>query len=93
MSEDLVRARAARFFNGKGQLQAVPAKQDRKIELLDFLALSFDADRRYSEKEVNELLEEFYYDFPYLRRMLIENNYLDRDSATGMYWKLERVAQ
>lgn len=91
MSEDLVRARAARFFNGKGQLQAVPAKQDRKIELLDFLALSFEAGRTYTEKEINEILEAYYYDFPYLRRLLIDNNYLDRDSVTGMYWKLERV--
>lgn len=90
-STEEILKRGSRFLNGEGLIQAVPAKQSRKIELLDYIALRFEADRRYTEKEINAVLTELYYDFPYLRRLLIENNYLDRDASTGMYWKLDRT--
>ena len=92
MNEAEVIKIASRFLNGAGRLQAVPVKQEKKIELLDFVSLKFELDHRYSEKEVNEILKELYDDFPYLRRLLIENDYLDRNSATGTYWKLERIS-
>lgn len=80
----------SRFFNREGRIAAFPAKADRKLQLLSYLAEQFDMGERYSESEVDEVLARYYDDYIYLRRSLIEFGLFDRDPATAMYW---RVAQ
>lgn len=77
-----------RFLNGKGRIAAVPVKQDRKLQLLEFLVQSFEFERRYTEPEVNEILERFYDDYIYLRRLLIEFRLLGRDPSGSSYWRI-----
>lgn len=91
--EELTEPRALRFFNGQGRLTVVPAKPDRKVELLEYLITYFDAERIYTEKEVNEVLLGIYDDFPYLRRLLIEHQLLMRDPAGHNYQVVYREVQ
>lgn len=83
-------ANVKRFLNGQGRIAAVPVKRDRKQQLLEFLVKSFEFERRYRESEVNEILADFYDDYIYLRRELVEFGFLDRDPATGSYWRINQ---
>jgi hypothetical protein len=69
-----------------GKLIEFPVKEKRKIAILSHIAGSFEAGRRYSEKEVNEVLKAFFADYVTLRRYLIEYGYLDRKPDGSAYW-------
>ena len=45
------------FLNGKMQLTAFPAKNRKKLAALWYLAGKLEPDRRYSEAELNDLLD------------------------------------
>ena len=47
--------------------------------LLQRLALEFDVGRRYTEREVNEILFVFHPDWSALRRYLVDEGFLDRE--------------
>ncbi|MCC9311167.1 DUF2087 domain-containing protein [Kitasatospora sp. RB6PN24] len=75
----------AAFFTG-GRLTTVPRKPARREQLLRHLARTlFEADRRYSEREVNEALLTVHDDFPALRRYLVEAKLLTRDKDGSGY--------
>jgi len=46
----------------------------------------FDSSEKYTEKEVNQILESVYPDFVTLRRYLIEYGFLDRTADGSKYW-------
>lgn len=75
----------AKYFEGR-RLKEFPIKQKRKLVVLDLIAKDFEPDRRYSEKEVNELILERYCDYAEIRRYLIEYGFLDREPDGSAYW-------
>ena len=50
-----------------------------------FLAGRFEPGRRYAEREVNELLADDAPDVATLRRLLVDEGFLERDH--GWYWR------
>jgi DNA-binding CsgD family transcriptional regulator len=70
----------------EGPLRDFPAKEKRKLVVLMQLAKRFAPDRRYTEKEVNEVLKAAWPDFATLRRYLIEYGFLDRERDGSAYW-------
>jgi hypothetical protein len=68
-----------------GQLSAVPKKRLPRLILLDELAQLFAPGRHYSELEVNDLLRPVHADCAALRRYLVDEGFLDRES--GEYWR------
>ena len=44
------------FFKDDGSLKQIPAKQSKKIAVLKIIASSLEPNRRYSEKELNQLI-------------------------------------
>lgn len=80
------RAKTLRAFMPHGTLTAIPTKRKAVVVILLEILPSFDAEKTYSEKEVNAILEGFHPDFARLRRELIDYRYLDRNSHTGQYW-------
>lgn len=75
-----------RTFLVDGRLTAIPAKRSKRLVLLDVLAQEFDLGRRYPEAEVNERLRPFHEDVAALRRYLVDEGFLDRDTP-GIYWR------
>lgn len=65
-----------------------PKKQKGKLVVLNRIVESFDFERRYTEKEVNEILERIFYDYVTLRRYLIEYGFLVREPGGGDYWRV-----
>lgn len=70
-----------------GPLASFPRKEKRKIAILRHIAAYFEAGIKYTEKEVNEVLRQFWNDdYVTLRRYLIEYGYLDRTDDCRQYW-------
>jgi hypothetical protein len=78
----------AKYFVDE-KLTEFPSKQKRKLVVLDRLAKAFEAGRRYTEKQVNEILLEFYGDYATIRRYLVEYGFMDREPDGSAYWVKE----
>ena len=68
-----------------GKLKTIPAQRKKRDVILRHLALQFEEDRRYSEKEVNQILVAFHDDVATLRRELFMVGLMDRQG--GVYWR------
>ena len=81
--------KAAMQFDAKGVLVRWPNKFSVQRLALWGLWLHFDAKRRYTEREVNDLLKAWhsYGDHATLRRELINMRLLGRKSDCSEYWK------
>lgn len=69
------------------RLREIPAQRKKRQVILRWLADQFEWDRDYSEKEVNAALKRRHDDTATLRRELIGERLMARDS--GRYWRSE----
>ncbi|WP_046227574.1 DUF2087 domain-containing protein [Paenibacillus dauci] len=69
-----------------GPLSEFPRREKRKIVIMRHLMQRFEPGTIYTEKQVNELLEQAYPDYVTLRRYLIEYGYMDRKEDGSEYW-------
>lgn len=69
-----------------GKLDIFPSKEKRKLIVLQNIMKRFEVGRKYSEKEVNEILKAIYSDFVTIRRYLIEYGFMDRSKDGFEYW-------
>jgi len=77
-----------RYFGPGNKLliKGFPAKEKRKIIIMQKLIGDFEPNRQYSEKEVNEILKLYYDDYVSVRRSLIAYGFLDRNGDGTEYW-------
>jgi hypothetical protein len=82
--------RALRLFDSAGRLTRWPTRRALQILVLWGLWLRFDGKRRYSEREVNEILNLHHHfgDHCLLRRELIESKLLTRTPGGAEYRKV-----
>jgi len=73
------------FFDGE-RLKEIPANHKQRRVVLDWLAKRFEPDRRYPEREVNEIIKRHHPDFATLRRTLVDYRYMTRED--GVYWRV-----
>ncbi|ASU82733.1 DUF2087 domain-containing protein [Nocardiopsis gilva YIM 90087] len=74
-----------RAFTRDGRILAMPIQRSKRLVLLDYVARTFEPGVRYTESEVNAVLRTFYGDHALLRRYLVDEGFLDRD--TTHYWR------
>ena len=72
-----------------GHLKTIPAQQKKLEAVLRYVAKSFEPGRRYSEKQVNEILSRFHADTASLRRELVGFKIMAREGGGGEYWRTE----
>jgi hypothetical protein len=72
------------YFRGE-RLVVLPRRRAARIAVLDLLARQFEPGLRYAEPQVNEVLLKFHPDFCALRRYLVDEDFLARQS--GVYWR------
>ena len=70
-----------------GKLKSIPAQQKKKRIVLEVIAQAFEYDRIYSEREVNILIANFHDDFCTIRRDMVGEKILNRD--TRGYWRIK----
>ena len=75
------------FKNGlDGAVDIFPSKEKRKIMVLQHILKRFDQDKKYSEKEVNDIIKTAHDDYVTVRRYFIEYGFMDRNSDGSQYW-------
>lgn len=74
-----------------GVIVQMPRKLDDKRAVFLYAADMFEADRTYTENEVNELLKKIYPDYALLRRYMVDFKLLDRDNGGTIYRKNSAV--
>lgn len=72
-----------------GRITAIPAAHGKRLVVLDWLAQDFDPGVRYSERQVNAIIERRHADPATLRRYLVDEHLLDR--SAGEYWRIGRT--
>lgn len=77
-----------KFFKN-GRLIKIPKKYEAKLEVFEFFFNKFEYEKEYTEKEINEILKNYFDDYVMLRRYLIDFKYLVRDKYGKKYFKNE----
>jgi DNA-binding CsgD family transcriptional regulator len=71
------------------RLKAFPPKEKKKVVILTEIAKLFEPGRRYTEREINEILTPVYADYVTIRRYLIAYNLMNRLRDGSAYWLAE----
>jgi predicted transcriptional regulator len=75
------------FLTPDGRMKAFPAQQKKYLVILEQHILpTVEFNRRYTEKELNELLKRFNEDFASIRRDLIDFKFMAREN--NIYWRI-----
>ncbi len=83
-------AKVMAAFTREGRITAFPASFKKYLVLLRWLVEDFEFERRYAEKEVNEIISRHHEDYATTRRDFVELRFMARDH--GIYWRLPREA-
>ncbi len=63
-----------------GKLKAIPTQRKKERIVLEVIAQAFEYDRIYTEREVNIIIADFHDDFCTIRRDMVGEQLLDRDT-------------
>lgn len=79
------------FVDTEGRLKQWPTKQKLQLLAIPVFARVIPAGRRFTEREINELLNEYhtFKDPAMLRRFLCDLGYLGRERDGSAYWRIE----
>jgi hypothetical protein len=72
-------------FVKDGRLVSVPAARAKRMAVLNHLAQEFEPGTYYDERDVNRILKRYHDDHATLRRYLVDEGFLSRES--GKYWR------
>ena len=78
------------FLNADGSLKQIPPQGNKLLIILSFLVDAFAFDANYTEKEVNTILRRFHVDTAALRRYLVDNGLMGRESDGTRYWRVKK---
>ena len=84
-TDETHRARILQRFVVDGRIVSMPAKESKRLVVLDHCAQLFEPGVRYPEHEVNAVLGALHDDVAMLRRYLVDYGLLARED--GVYWR------
>lgn len=79
------------FVDANGRIKAFPAQEKKYIVLVRYALQAFEPGKRYTEKQVNEILQRFNNDTASLRRAMIEYHFMERESGGTAYWRVDEA--
>ena len=80
----------AAYTRPDGSLKTIPAQKKKLEAILRYVAQkAFKVGKRYSEKQVNEILSGYHADTASLRRELVGAGLMKREGGGGEYWREE----
>ena len=79
-----------RLINELEGIVCWPKKPADKHSIIEWLSAKFEFEKQYSEKEVNQIINEHhsFNDIPLLRRELISKLFLARKDNGSLYWRI-----
>ncbi len=75
-------------FEGE-RLKQISANRKKREVVLNWLAGQFAPGTRYTEREVNAIIQRHHEDASTLRRELIDGGWMNREGGGGTYWRTE----
>lgn len=75
------------YVKKDGSLKTIPAQMKKLEAILRYIVKSFKVGKRYTEKQVNEILSQYHEDTASLRRELIGYKLMKREGGGGEYWR------
>lgn len=69
-----------------GRVNIFPSKEKKKIVILQYIVDKFESDKKYTEKEVNEVIVSMVDDYVSIRRYLVDYGFLVRNRDGSEYW-------
>jgi hypothetical protein len=78
------------FLNADGTLKQLPPQGNKLLIVLNFIVDAFAFETNYTEKEVNTILRRFHVDTAALRRYLVDNGLMARESDGTRYWRVKK---
>ncbi|GLV60612.1 hypothetical protein KDH_74310 [Dictyobacter sp. S3.2.2.5] len=73
------------FFEGE-RLKEIPASRKKRSVVLKWFATRFEPGTRYTEKQVNEIIQRHHEDASSIRRELVGEKLMQREN--GSYWRI-----
>ena len=79
-----------KLINELDEIVRWPKKPSDKEKVIQFLSTKFKYEKRYTEKEINTIIDKFHLfeDIALLRRELVSKKKLDRTDNGSEYWKV-----
>jgi hypothetical protein len=77
------------YSQADGKLKTIPAQRKKLEAVLHHVVKAFEPGKRYTEKDVNEILSRFHQDTATLRRELVGFKMMQREGGGGEYWRTE----
>jgi len=77
--------------NEGAPLARLPKRHEDRLAIYESTAKRFDPERKYTEKEVNEILKTVYFDHAFLRRVLVDYKFLARKVDGSLYWVINET--
>jgi len=68
------------------KLKTFPRKEKKKVVILAKIAEQMERGKRYSEKELNQILKDIYEDYVVIRRYLVDYGFMERTEDGKEYW-------
>lgn len=75
------------YVRKDGSLKTIPAQLKKLQAILRYVVKAFKLGKRYSEKQVNEILRGYHEDTASLRRELVGFGLMKREGGGGEYWR------
>lgn len=75
-----------KYLTPLGRLKSYPSYERSKKIVLETIIDNFRTDQKYSEQEIDEILDQIYKDYHLLKEELIAYDYLGRSNKGGIYW-------
>lgn len=75
------------FLDGD-QITVLPVGYKKRLAILKWIINFFEEDRKYTEKEINDILQEHYPDSASIRRAFISDGLMEREGGGGLYWRI-----
>lgn len=90
-SEEEYRKKLKGYYDEAGRLTQYPSKRPMRILALAQIANQFEAARKYTEKEVNEIIRAniAFGDIELVRREMFQYGLIDRLRDGSAYWREE----
>mgnify|MGYP002546035476 CR=1 FL=1 len=85
---EVYRVKLNRYYDSEGKLTQYPSKRPMRVLALIKIAKKFDSERKYTEKEVNQIIRSSiaFSDIELIRRELFQYGFIGRLRDGSEYW-------
>ena len=75
-----------KYMTETGRLKAYPNYERNRRIILEAIMVNFYVGRKYTEAELDQILESIFADFKLLKSELMAYGYIDRTNTGAIYW-------